>query len=84
MTNTKLRYGTDVADRLIAVENAMSSITEAMEELKGIGEFSALFDALATDLSEMEREKDELESYMSGEYQAQRAEMARDYYRSVI
>jgi DNA repair ATPase RecN len=82
--NTKLKYGMDVGDQLIAVENAISSIQSAMEELQGIGELSDLFEALDNDLNEAEQRKDELESYMSGEYQAQIDELTREYYRSVI
>lgn len=84
MLNTKLTYGMDVGDRLIAIENAMSSIESAMEELQGIGELSDLFDALDNDLREAESRKDDLEHEMSIQYQAQQMDLAREYYRGVL
>ena len=84
MLNTKLKYGMDVGDQLIAVENAISAIEDAMEELRGIGELSDIYDALGCDLTEALTRKDALEHEMSVEYQAQQMDLARDYYRSVI
>jgi hypothetical protein len=74
----------DVGDQLIAVENAISSIESAMEELQGIGELSDLFDVLDNDLHEAESRKDDLEHEMSIQYQAQQMELAREYYRGVL
>lgn len=85
MKNAKLEFGTVCADdQLIAVENAISSITEAMDEIRGIGELDELFVTMNNALEDCEKKKDELESFLSGEYQAQIAEMTREYYRSVI
>ena len=83
MTN-KITWGNDVGDILTAIENAQSAIYDALEELRGIGELMDVFGALENDMKELERLKDQQESYMSGEYQAQIAEQAREYYRSVI
>lgn len=84
MQNTKLRYGMDMGDQLLALEEAMSSIESAMEELNGIGELSDIFDALNNDLREMEYRKDHIEHEISIQVQAEQMDMARDYYRSVI
>lgn len=85
MKNAKLEYGTTCADdQLIAVENAISSITEAMDEIRGIGELDDLFTTLNYGLEDAEKKKDELESFLSGEYQAQIAEQRREYFRSVL
>jgi hypothetical protein len=77
-------YNHDESDQLIAVENAMSYITDAMDEMEGIGELFDHYNALKDALDELETKKDELENYMTGEYQAMIAEQTRDYYRSVI
>jgi hypothetical protein len=82
--NVKLEYGMDVGDRLIAVENAISAIEDAMEELQGIGELSDIYDALGCDLTEALTRKDALEHEMSVEYQAQQMELAREYYRGLL
>ena len=84
MMNTKLKYGMDMGDQLLALEEAMSSIESAMEELNGIGELSDIFDALNNDLREMEYRKDHIEHEISIQVQAEQMDMARDYYRSVI
>lgn len=84
MQNAKLRYNNDVGDLILAIEGAMFSLEMAMDEIKGLGELDDLFNGMNGDLQQMEARKDQLESYMSGEYQAQAAEMAREYYRSVM
>ena len=84
MQNTKLRYGMDMGDQLLALEEAMSSVKSAMEELNGIGELSDIFDALNNDLREMEYRKDHIEHEISIQVQAEQMDMGRDYYRSVI
>lgn len=84
MQNTKIRYGNDVGDILTAIDNAISAIEEAQEELRGLGEVQDDFNALCDVVDELTIKKDEYEGYMSGEYQAQLAEIARDYYREVM
>ena len=74
----------NLEDQLLALEEAMSSIESAMEELNGIGELSDIFDALNNDLREMEYRKDHIEHEISIQVQAEQMDMARDYYRSVI
>lgn len=83
MTN-KITWNNDPADVLVAIDNAQSAITDALDELRGIGELMDVFGALEDNMRELERLKDQQESYMSGEYQAQIAEQYREYYRSVI
>lgn len=77
-------YNHDESDQLIAVENAMSYITDAMDEMEGIGELFDHYNALKDALAELETKMDELQGYMAGEYQAMIAEQTREYYRSVI
>lgn len=84
MQNTKIRYGNDVGDILIAIENAISAIEDAQEELRGLGEVQDDFEALNDVKDELTEKKAKYEDYMSGEYQQQLADMAREYYRSVI
>lgn len=84
MQNTKIRYGNDVGDILIAIDNAISAIEDAQEELRGMGEVQDDFEALCDVVDELTEKKAKYEDYMSGEYQAQIAEMARDYYREVM
>ena len=79
-----VQYGNDVGDLLTAVENAISYASDAMDELNGLGELKDLHDMLQDYIDEAEKMRDRLESYMSGEYQAQITEMTREYYRSVI
>ena len=79
-----VHYGNDVGDLLTAVENAISYASDAMDELNGLGELKDLHDMLQDYIDEAEKMKDRLESYISGEYQAQQNEIMREYYRSVI
>lgn len=84
MKNTKIRYGNDVGDVLIAIDNAISAIEDAQEELRGMGEVEDDFNALCDVVDELTEKKAKYEGYMSGEYQEQLAEMAREYYREVM
>jgi hypothetical protein len=79
-----VKYGNDVGDLLTAVENAISYASDAMDELNGLGELKDLHDMLQDYIDEAKKMKDELESYMSGEYKAQQDEIMREYHRSVI
>lgn len=83
MTN-KITWNNDPADVLVAIENAQSAITDALEEIKGLGELMDVYGDLEDSMKVLEVLKDKHESYMTGEYQAQLAEMNREYYRSVI
>ena len=83
MTN-KITWNNDPGDVLTAIENAQSAITDALDELRGIGELMDVFGMIEDAQDELEKLKDKQESYMTGEYQAQIAEMTREYYRSVM
>ena len=80
----KVFWNNDVGDILTAIDTAMSDLDDALDELKGLGELLDVYHALQDSMSELEKLKDQYESYMSGEYQQQLADMAREYYRSVI
>lgn len=83
MTN-KITWNNDPADVLIAIENAQSAITDALDEIRGLGELMDVFGMIEDARDELEHLKDKQESYMTGEYQAQQNEIMREYYRSVI
>ena len=83
MTN-KITWGNDVGDVLTAIENAQSAIFDALEEIRGLGELLDVYCMIDDARAELEKLKDEQENIMSDEYQAERAELAREYYRSVI
>lgn len=84
MKNTKIRYGNDVGDILIAIDNAISAIEDAQDEMRGLGELEDDFSVLCDVVDALTFKKDKFEGYMTGEYQAQLAEATRDYYRSVM
>lgn len=71
-------------DLLIAVNEAKWHISEAMDELRGFGEYEEWFDALSDMYDEMDAEQDKRESYATGEEQAVLAEMRRDYERDLL
>lgn len=79
-----LSYDNPASERLIAVENAMSCINDAMDELRGFGEFEDWFNALDDLYDELEAEQDKLESYATGEYQAEMDELRREYERDLL
>ena len=80
----KWEYGNDTGDILYAIENAMSYVTSAMDEMEGIGELFDDYSALNDILGVMEQRKDVYECRMNAEYLAQRMDDARDYYREVL
>lgn len=71
------------ADRLDAVNEAIWHVKEAMEELEGT-EYEDWLNTLGDIHTEMEREQDMLESYMTGEHQAMLAELSREYYKEQL
>lgn len=71
------------ADRLDAVNEAIWHVKEAMEELDGT-EYEDWINALGDIHTEMEREQDELESYMTGEHRQMLAELSREYYKEQL
>lgn len=71
------------ADRLDAVNEAIWHVKEAMEELEGT-EYEDWINALGDIHTEMEREQDELESYMTGEHRQMLADLNREYERDLL
>ena len=84
MKNTNIKYGNDVGDILIAIEDAISAIEDAQEEMRGLGELEDDFSMLCNVVDALTDKKDRYEGYMSGEYQQQLAETTREYYREVL
>lgn len=83
MTN-KITWRNDVGDVLTAIENAQSAITDALDEMRGLGELLDVYCMIDDARAELEKLKDEQESIMTGEYQAEIAELAREYYRGLL
>ena len=79
-----LTYDHSNDDKLTAVNEAIWHINEAMDELRGMGEYEDWFGQLSDMYDAMEAEQDDLESYQSGEYQAMIAEQRRDYERDLL
>lgn len=79
-----LSYDNPASERLIAVENAIMCINDAMDELRGFAEFVEWFSVLDDLYDEMEAEQDNLESYATGEYQAMVDELRREYERDLL
>lgn len=66
------------------LENAMSSIADAMECLRGYEEFSDWFDTLDDMYDEMQPEYEKYDIIAGIEYQKEIEGLTRDYYRSVL
>ena len=77
----RIKWGSDVGDILVAIDDAMFDIEEALEDMKGIGELVDVCGALEDSKRELEQLKEKYESYMTGEYQAVRAEQLREWQR---
>lgn len=75
---------TEWHERHEALEEAIYSIGDVMEALKGIPEFEDWCLTLSDIRDEMEEEFQPLEAQAEAEYQADMADLLRDYYRSVM
>lgn len=84
VTQNRVSYDNSNEDRLIAVSETIWHVNEAMDELRGLGEYEQWFDILSDMYDEMEKEIDELEAYASGEQMAELAEMRREYERDLL
>ena len=80
----KWEYGHDTGDILCAIDNAVSYVTSAMDEMEGIGELFDDYNAAKDVLDALEQRKAVYEDRMNAEYQAQRMDDARDYYRGLM
>lgn len=83
MTN-KITWAGDVGDVLVAIENAMCAIQDALDEMRGIGELYDVYGMCEDAHDELERLKDKAESQMSGEYRQQLEDMRREYERGLL
>ena len=84
MKNTKLTFDTDASDVLTAIENAISYIEEAQEEMRGLGELEDEFDILCDAVDELTRKREKYEIRVASEYQEMVDELTRDYYKEVL
>ena len=80
----KWKYGHDTGDILCAIEVFMSCISSAMEEIDGYGELLDDYNAAKDVLDALKQRKAVYEDRMNAEYQAQRMDDARDYYRGLM
>ena len=83
MTN-KIVWGTDVGDILTAIENAQSAITDALDELRGIGELMDVFGMIKDAEDELEVLKDKHETELAIREQAHKTDLAREYYMGLL
>ena len=83
MTN-KIVWGTDVGDILTAIENAQSAITDALDELRGIGELMDVFGMIEDAQDELDKLKDKNETELAIREQAHKMDLAREYYRGLL
>lgn len=81
---TKVTYDNNPGDRLNVIENTLYHIAEAMDWLRGYGEYEDAFDTLDDLFGELESEYADLEGYAIAEYNADIAMLTHDYYRSVL
>ena len=72
------------SELLEMLEEAMFSIEQAMEAMKGFAEFEDWYLTLSTIRDEMEPKHEELDRAAAGEYHEEMQRLARDYYRSVL
>lgn len=77
-------YKADASEMFEAIESAMASIRDAMEELRGLEMFADHFNALGDVFDDMKPDYEMYEDITSAEYEAEIAALTRDYYRSVI
>lgn len=78
---TNVTYNNDNDSLLTAVQEAIYHVNEAMDELRGFGEYEEWFNTLDDLYDEMEKEQDERECQASADYQAEIADLNRDYER---
>lgn len=84
MKNENLSWNEPAAERFEMLDDAMFSLSNALESIRGIGEFAELYDTLSGVYEDMEAIHDDLDREAAGEYQAYVEDMTRDYYRSVM
>lgn len=81
---TRVTFGSSNDDLLTAVSEAIWHVNEAMDELRGHGEYEEWFNTLDDLYSEMEEEQDMRENYATGEYEQEMADLRRDYERDLL
>lgn len=79
--NNPVTYDNSNDTLLTAVDEAMWHVKEAMDELRGLGEYKEWFDALEDMYGGMETEKLRLDDYFTGEYQQMIADLTREWER---
>lgn len=77
-------YGASAAERLEAVENAMYYISDAMDFLRGFGEYEDAFNTLDDLYGELESTYADLDREAAGDHAEMLSELTREYYRDVL
>lgn len=78
-----LRDG-DTQELLEEIEEAITSVEDAMEHLRGLTPFADFFNILDDLMDDLEREHEELETQATIQYAELIDELNRDYMRSVL
>ena len=81
---TKKPLIADNDDLYQASEEALDSIAEAMETLRGFWELDHIFDALGSVYDDLKDMYDQYDAIATKEYNDEIAALTRDYYRSVL
>jgi transposase len=81
---TKKPINADNDDLWQASEEALSSISAAMEVLRGYWELDHIFEALGSAYDDLKVMYDEYDAIAAEEQRKEIAALTRDYYRSVI
>ena len=81
---TKKPITADNDDRLEATEEALLSVSAALEALRGLWEYDHIFELLDDAFDQLEAEYNVCENIASEEYRKEIEGLTRDYYRSVI
>lgn len=81
---TKKPITADNDDLYEASEEALGSIVEAMETLRGYWELDHIFDALGSVYDDLKDQFDEYDAIASEEQRKESEALMRDYYRSVV
>ena len=77
-------HNNDAADCLEAISDAISSLHDAMDAIRGYGEFEQFFLALDDLVDDMARDRETYEAAEQAEYRAEIEGLTRDYWRAVI
>lgn len=79
-----LNHRPDNSELLEAIEDAMKSISDAIESLRGYEDFEEWHSALTDILEEMQPMQAQLDAVVSAEWAEEVEDLRRQYYRDVL